>query len=876
MTIEDFLTTIAQLIFLFLAGSSLFNWLNHRTRVRFDIALVFLSLAIVIISQYLQAVFPAFETALAFLFIIALLIQPYLLLRVTGHLRPIAPLFHRLALIGLILILSSFLLARTAPTLIFSVGIAYFLIIESYASHLLIQEAAAIAGIKRHRLMLAAAGSGLLALVFLLAFGLVIANATGVLSSSLRTAMGSFMQILAIFSGLSYYLGFSPPRWLRRSWQLWELYHFLEQSSKRLRQHHNQAALLDELAMAAARTVGGKKAEVAIYDPVRKDLTIDLQDGSSSQVKITDLDCGLGALGQAWSEQKSLLTDGTNTIEPELAPWLEQFNARACMLTPIPGSFHPAGLLIVFLSSLPLFPQDDLDMLTLLAEHAASEFDHIERTQRLEAANRELEISRKETQNILDSMSTMNAKVALDGTLLFVNRIAAEAAGLRYEELINTSFLTGQWWAFDPEVQNRVRAAFETARAGNAVTYDEKIFLFGRVLTISFSLTPMLGTDGQVEYILAEGRDITSLKQAEDKFRGLLESAPDGIVVVDQQGLIQLVNSQTERLFGYDRSELIGQPIEILVPKRFRKKHALHRQGYYSEHPVRPMGTGLELYGLRRNGTEFPVEVSLSPLSIEGNLLISGAIRDVTERKKIDEDVRRLNEDLKQRAAQLEAANKELESFSYSVSHDLRAPLRSIDGFSHAVLEDYGEQLPPEARDYLRRARAASQRMAVLIDDLLNLSRVTRASLKPKFINLSAMVAEIANALKEAQPERPAEISIMPDLMVEADPHLLHIVLDNLLNNAWKFTSKRELTRIEFGQLSRARARTFFIRDNGVGFDMTYADKLFGVFQRLHGATEFPGTGIGLATVQRIINIHGGQVWAESTEGKGATFYFTL
>jgi PAS domain S-box-containing protein len=330
-------------------------------------------------------------------------------------------------------------------------------------------------------------------------------------------------------------------------------------------------------------------------------------------------------------------------------------------------------------------------------------------------------------------------------------------------------------------------------------------------------------------------------------------------------------------MFGYDRAEIVGQSIEMLVPKRFRKKHARHRDDYFIEHPVRPMGMGLSLFGLRRNGSEFPLEISLSPLETESGFLVSAAIRDVTQRKAIEEDVQKLNEDLKQRAAQLEAANKELESFSYSVSHDLRAPLRSIDGFSHALLEDYGDQLPPEARKYLERVRAAAQRMAVLIDDLLNLSRVTRSPVQPKFINLSVMAEEVLQTLKAGQPERQAGFSIEPDLMVEGDPHLMHIALENLLGNAWKFTSKQALTSIEFGQMNhKTRERTFFVRDNGAGFDMAYVNKLFGVFQRLHAVSEYPGTGIGLATVQRIIKIHGGRIWAESVEGKGATFYFTL
>jgi len=261
-----------------------------------------------------------------------------------------------------------------------------------------------------------------------------------------------------------------------------------------------------------------------------------------------------------------------------------------------------------------------------------------------------------------------------------------------------------------------------------------------------------------------------------------------------------------------------------------------------------------------------------------GKLAASNAelIREVSERKRAEDDIRKLNSQLVQRSAQLEASNKELEAFSYSVSHDLRAPLRGIDGFSQAVLEDYDEKLDESGRSYLRRVRAASQRMSQLIDAMLNLARLTRAEIHTQTFDMSAVVRAILDDFQKMEPDRQVECIVANNVFATADPQLLRAVLENLLGNAWKFTRQQAHPRIEFGHGQYKGQAAYYVKDNGAGFDMTYVHKLFGAFQRLHAYTEYPGVGVGLATVHRIIQRHGGQIWAEGAVDQGATFHFTL
>jgi PAS domain S-box-containing protein len=363
------------------------------------------------------------------------------------------------------------------------------------------------------------------------------------------------------------------------------------------------------------------------------------------------------------------------------------------------------------------------------------------RARELAVANDELIRHRRELKDFIDAMSTLNAKIAVDGTPLLVNRIAQQASGMSLERLMRTNFLDGGGWGFDPAVQDRVREAFRRATEGALVSYEERVFAFGKIITIHLTLAPVKRTDGTVEYIVAEGRDISRRVEVEEA---------------------------------------------------------------------------------------------------------------------------------------LKATNEELEAFTYSVSHDLRAPIRQMDGFSRLLGERLEPVLDAKARHYFGRIRESTQHMGRLVDDLLRLAQVGRQDMRPRLASLDAVLEDVLDDVRSDVAEREIEWRITPLPTVECDPGLMRVVFSNLVANAVKYTRPRRPAVIEVGQTSRSGRPTIFVRDNGVGFDMRYADRLFGVFQRLHRAEEFEGTGVGLATVQRIVHKHGGEIWAESSPGHGTTFCFTV
>jgi PAS domain S-box-containing protein len=365
-------------------------------------------------------------------------------------------------------------------------------------------------------------------------------------------------------------------------------------------------------------------------------------------------------------------------------------------------------------------------------------------------------------------------------------------------------------------------------------------------------------------------KSLTSIHQA------LMELAPDGFIIADTHGHIVLINAQAERMFGYSRTELIDRPVELLMPERFRHRHMHHRQSYQDHPSSRPMGLGLELCGLHKSGHEFPIAVSLNSVDTELGPMVFTAIRDVSTYRQAEQTIQNLNKELERQNEQLSSVNQELEAFAYSISHDLRAPLRSIVGFGEILKEEHGDKLDLEGLRLLGIMRDSATKMGRLIDELLAFSRLNRRAIEFRSVDMTTLAQEAFNETVAVVDNRHITFDLSPLPPIQGSGAMLKQVWTNLIGNAVKYTRPRAETRIHVSATQQQREIWYRVKDNGVGFDMRYAHKLFGVFERLHGDSEFEGTGVGLALVQRIIGRHDGRIWADSVLGEGSTFTFAL
>ena len=609
------------------------------------------------------------------------------------------------------------------------------------------------------------------------------------------------------------------------------------------------------------------------------------------QVRSDDTPLGRGGTGTAIREGRTCVVNDF-LGSPTSSPWHDAavrsgFAASASI--PIRKGGIVCGALVVYAAEKDYFGSQELGLLEEAAGDLTFSLDHHEMEAERKKVNEIIVITNEMLQKILDTISQFICWKDKNSKFLGCNNNYAKMVGLP-----DTNSIIGKTdWDLP----------WQKEETENFLKYDRKIMendspeyhiiefaldANGKETCLDTSKVPLHDAAGNVSGILVAFEDITERKAAEQALvkseRFLREAQAAGGVgcfSLDVNLGIWESSETFNAIFGIgpDYPRDISGWLDLVAPD------ALEAHQQQLQDLIRGEGRfDLEfMIRRKRDGRERWVtgQGSLEYDSCGQTTRLIGTMLDITARKLAEAEILRLNQDLEQRVklrtAQLEAANKELEAFSYSVSHDLRAPLRSIEGFSQVLLEDYQERLDEDGRHHLSRIQNGSKRMGQIIDDLLRMSRIDRTELKPEVLDFSGLCRMVLDNLRSSAPDRQVNVSVQPGMRVQADPSLMQEVIENLLSNAWKFTSKRQDPRIEVGEvLSPSGEQILFIRDNGAGFDMANAEKLFTAFQRLHAVTDFEGTGIGLTIVQRIIHRHGGRIWAEAEEEKEATFFFTL
>lgn len=463
--------------------------------------------------------------------------------------------------------------------------------------------------------------------------------------------------------------------------------------------------------------------------------------------------------------------------------------------------------------------------------------------------------------SLVEYAPTGVAMVDRFGTIVLVNRETERLFGYTPDELVGQSIdmlvprrLLGSHAGF--------RAQFFESPQRREMGAGRDLFGLrkdGTEIPVEIGLNPVETDEGV--FVLASIVDITARKQAEARFRIAVEASPHGMVMVDPQGRMMLVNRETERLFGYERSELLGQPVEMLVPHQVRAHHPDVRAAFAADPRSRPMGAGRDLYGRRKDGSEIPVEIGLNPIETTDGIFVLASVVDISPRKRAEEALRRSNE--------------ELERFAYVASHDLQEPLRTVTSYMQLLSRRYRDRLDGDASEFIDFAVSGAKRMQRLIQDLLTFSRVSTRGEALQLTDADIVLQGVIANLKAAIAESNASIACDRLPQIIADPVQLEQLLMNLLGNALKFRGT-EAPQVHITATRTGRFQRFSIGDNGIGIDPQFFDRIFVIFQRLHGRDDYPGTGVGLAICKKIVERHGGRIWVESKPGSGSTFHFTL
>jgi PAS domain S-box-containing protein len=493
----------------------------------------------------------------------------------------------------------------------------------------------------------------------------------------------------------------------------------------------------------------------------------------------------------------------------------------------------------------------------------------------------------------VESAPTAMVMIDAAGSIVLVNTETEKLFGYQRQELLGQSVEVLVPKRFRTQ-HPHLRLDFFTAPEARRMGAGRELFGLrkeGTEFPVEIGLNPIETDEGV--FVLSAIVDITERKQLEERFRATVESAPTAMVMIDAAGSIVLVNAETEKLFGYQRQELLGQSVEVLVPARFRPQHPQLRQHFFTSPEARRMGAGRELFGLRKDGTEFPVEIGLNPIETAEGVFVLSAIVDITERKRLTVALREAKEQLEERVEQrtaqlahrtqeleraieaLERSNLELRRFAYVASHDLQTPLRSISGFVQLLHAKYAGQLDEQADDWIRRTVQAIQQMQLLIQDLVAYSSVDSRTRPFQPVSFREVFKEVVARLEASIRDLGAEVTCDELPTIVGDRLQFGQLLENLIGNALKYHGDPP-PRIHVSAQRREKEWVFSVRDNGLGIDPKYHEQIFEIFRRLHDRQEYPGTGIGLALARRVVHRHGGQIWLESEPGHGSTFYFTL